>query len=758
MKKECLGLALWGLTAIAAVQAEETNDTTRVITLQEVEVSSSRATYKTPIAYSDVSKQEIEKNNYGQDIPYLLLQTPSVIVTSDAGTGIGYTGFRIRGTDANRINVTTNGIPLNDSESHGVFWVNMPDFASSLQDLQVQRGVGTSTAGAGAFGASINMKTDRTSNQAYGELNGSYGSFNTSKATVKLGSGLLNGRWAFDARLSSIESDGYIDRASVDLKSYFVQGGYYGEKTLLKLLTFGGKEQTYHAWDGVPYGIWDGQPTGAFLPDRKYNPSGYRGDDAQGNPLYYDNQTDNYMQTHYQLHLLQVLSPELQLNAALHYTKGDGYYEEYKTASDLTFYGLIPFEQGGAAITSTDLVRRKFLDNHFGGIVLSLNYKKDRWDVHFGGAANRYVGNHFGQVIWTEKYVGNWKPDHEYYRGLGHKNDANLYLKGTYALTSRLSLYGDLQYRFIDYKIGGVNDAWDFYEDRLQSLDIRKYFNFFNPKTGLFWQIDANNDVYASFAVAHREPNRNNYTNAGFETSPVAERLQDYEWGYTYKERDFSAGVNFYYMRYKDQLVLTGKTNEIGEPLTSNIPDSYRMGVEVMAGWKIVPCLRWDANLTVSRNRIKEYSEFVDYYRYNVVTEEYDWDHQQENKIGDTPISFSPDWIANNLFSFSRQQWSASLQSSYVGKQYVDNTGNNDRKIDPYFVNNLRLGYTFQLPHLKSLGLSVAVNNLFNEKYETNAWVYSGLYEADGKAVRGDDFGYFPQAGTNVLVNVSLKF
>ncbi|MDR3217854.1 MAG: TonB-dependent receptor [Dysgonamonadaceae bacterium] len=752
------------LTAVFAEEIEK--DSSKVMNLREVEVISFRAGAKTPVAYANMDKQTVEKYNFGQDIPFLLTLTPSVIATSDAGTGIGYTGFRIRGTDANRINITTNGIPLNDSESHGVFWVNMPDFASSLEDLQVQRGVGTSTNGAGAFGASINMKTGHIPLEAYGEFNGSYGSFNTAKATFKTGTGIINEHWAFDARLSSINSDGFIDRASVDLKSYFAQGAYFNNNTLLKFITFGGKEKTYHAWDGVPDYILFPADAAAEA-NRTYNPSGYIGDDENGNPLYYKNQTDNYQQTHYQLSLLQVLNPNLNLNVSLHYTKGLGYYEEYKTRRSLQEYGLNPFVSDGETVKKSDLVRQKHLDNDFGGAIFSLDYKRERWNISLGGGANRYDGRHFGYLTWVKNYSNDNRffPEQEYYRSKGEKFDANIYLKGNYQLTEALSLYGDLQFRSIDYKINGKNDTWDWLIAEMQNLDVRENFRFFNPKGGLFYQINSGNQVYASAALAHREPNRNNYTDAGVNEIPQPERLTDYELGYKFNNRIFAVGVNLYYMLYKDQLVLNGKVNEIGEPLTSNVPDSYRTGIELTAGIRILPSLKWDGNLTLSRNKIKNYTEYVVVYDADGNAEA----AQQADNYGTTNISYSPDVIANSLFSFEYKSFNAGFHSNYVGKQYLDNTGATDqnlaetgkkeRSIDAYFLNNLRLAYDFQLKGMKKLSINLLVNNIFNEQYESNGWVWSCYYrQADGSLEPYTEKSYFPQAGTNVLANIVLRF
>lgn len=760
MKKEFILFAALSVAQFSFAEKQENTkqDSIKTVNIEEVQIIASRATENTPMAYTNIGQEEIEKVNFAQDIPFLLLLTPSVVATSDAGTGIGYTGFRIRGTDANRINVTTNGIPLNDSESQGVFWVNTPDFASSVQDLQVQRGVGTSTTGAAAFGASINMKTENQSVSPYGEINGTYGSFNTVKATLKLGTGRIANHWSFDGRLSSITSDGYIDRASADLKSYFFQGGYYDEKNMVKFITFGGIEKTYHAWDGVPK---DKLQEG----DRTYNPSGFMGFDANGKSLFYDDQTDNYDQKHYQLLFTHIFNSSLQLNAALHYTDGEGFYEEYKTGRKLTEYGLNPFyDAEGNLVEKSDLVRQKWLDSDFYGGIFSLNYKKAKWDVTFGGGLNNFECDHFGKVLWLQKYVGNtdFYPEHEYYRSKGRKFDTNIYLKANYALNSKFSLYGDVQYRYIDYKTDGTNEVWDWQTEAMQILDIHQKFNFFNPKAGIFYQINRTNKVYASFAVGHREPNRNNYTDADVNENPTYETLYDYELGYTFNYNWFAAGLNLYHMQYDNQLILNGKVNEIGEPLTSNIPDSYRQGIELTLAAQICPWLKWNGNLTLSRNKIKKFTEYVDLYIYDEPSDEWEWSGQIENKLGTTSIAYSPNVIAGSLFSFNYKNWDAGLQSNFVGKQYIDNTGSDDRSLDAYFVNNLRLGYNFQIKNMKGLKISVLVNNLFNEKYESNAWVYSSYLQRDPSSPqtmsRTEDFGYFPQAGTNVLVNLDIRF
>lgn len=746
MKKEFLtvtGLVLTGFMSVA----QET-DSVRYVHLQEIQVVSTRATQKTPVAFSTISKEQIKKQNFGQDIPFLLTLTPSVVATSDAGTGVGYTGVRVRGTDATRINITTNGVPLNDAESHSLYWVNTPDIASSVEDIQIQRGAGTSTNGAGAFGASINMKTESVSTSPYGEVSGSYGSFNTHKEVIKVGTGLLNGLWGFDARLSNIGSDGYIDRASSDLKSYFFQGGYYGNNTIVKFITFGGKEKTYHAWNGVTaeqimkYG-------------RRYNSSGGITNGTDSVVGFYNDQNDNYIQTNYQLLFTQRFSPVWNLNVTLHYTDGEGYYQEYKNDRSFEEYGLMPYMLDGVKVKKSNLIRQKRMDNGFGGGVFSLNYTDQRLAASFGGGANHYNGDHFGRVIWVKNYIGNLLPDHEYYRNKGEKTDINFYLKGNYELIKdHLNLYADLQYRHINYRINGINDKWDWINEQMQALNVNNNYDFFNPKVGLFYQINRQNSAYASFSIAQKEPTRNNFTDAKFDVMPSSEKLFDYEAGYTFTNSTFLAGVNFYYMKYKDQLILTGETNDIGEPLAANVPDSYRTGFEFTLGAKITPWLSWNGNLTLSRNRIQNYTAVI--YNYISATE---MSEKVENYLGDTPISFSPDLTFNSLFSFNLKGFSAGFQSLYVGSQYVDNTGNKSssagsNSLDDYFVNNLRVGYTFPMKFLKSVSLNVLVNNIFNAQYISNGSVYSSM--TDGK--RSDEMYYFPQAGTNVLANLTVRF
>ena len=716
----------------------------KAFVLNEITVNSLRATEKSAVTYSDVKKTDIEKRNLGQDIPYLLALTPSFITTSDAGTGIGYTGFRIRGTDANRTNITVNGVPLNDAESHGTFFVNMPDFASSLSSVQVQRGVGTSTNGAAAFGASINMQTEGLNAKPYGEISTSIGSFNTNKNTLKAGTGLMSNGFAFDARLSNVTSDGYIDRASVDLKSYFFSAGYYAEKTTLKFLTFGGNEKTYQAWNGVDSEI--------MKTNRTYNELGEYTDN-NGNTQYYDNQTDNYNQTHYQLHWLQELTPKLHLNATAHLTRGIGYYEEYKTDRKYKEYGLTPDTIAGTVQKKTDLVRQKWLDNYFYGVTYALNYETEKLNATIGGAVNRYNGDHYGKVIWVRN-GNNVDMSKLWYRSTSVKDDANIYAKANAEVLENLFASVDLQYRYISYSMNGTDDKYDADNGTMRDITTAKpyEFHFFNPKLGLTYKIDKKQDVYASYSISNREPNRNNYTErAATEAQPTFETLYDAEAGYRYQSPEVSVGANLYFMNYKNQLILTGRISEIGELLTTNTPNSYRAGIELSAGVKITDWLKWDGNVSFSQNKILNFTEeAVDMY-----DADWNWIGAQDNNLGTTDIAYSPNTVANSVFTATINRLEIGLYSNYVGKQYFDNTSNNDRAIAAYFVNNLSAKYSLTLSKIKSIDLQILVNNLLNAKYSTNAYTWYSYY-LDG--VRTNETRYFPQAGTNLLASITFKF
>ncbi len=747
-KRNILAVALAGVGMVALAQTTATD----TVALNEVEVLATRASSNTPVAFTNFSKKQIETVNHGKDIPFLLSNTPSVLTTSDAGAGVGYSSMRVRGTDATRINITVNDIPMNDAESHSIYWVNTPDFASSLQDIQVQRGVGTSTNGSGAFGASVNMLTQRFSNSAYGEVSGSYGSFNTNKETVKVGTGLMGDHWAMDMRLSHIGSDGYRDRASSALYSYYVQLGYFANKTALRFITFGGKEDTYHAWDGIS--------RSDLTDNRTYNPNGAIKHDGKVTG-FYDDQKDVYRQTHYQLILDQTFNPQWKLNFALHYTDGYGYYQEYKNARTLKEYLLEPIVTAEGKVKKASLVRKKAVESDFGGAVFSLKYAGERLHATLGGGFNAYKNDHYGRVLWVEQYTAQLDPAHEYYRNTGKKQDFNVYAKANYDIWKGLSAYADLQFRHIGYTIDGDNDKWDWTAspEHLQTLNIDETFNFFNPKAGLNYRIDKNQRAYASFAIAQKEPTRNNYTDGLFLEHPRAEKLYDWELGYEFSNERFHAGANFYYMKYKDQLVLNGKLNEIGEAMAENVPDSYRLGVELTAGVKITEWLRWDVNATLSENKIKNYVGYVS--DYNADTWDDMWT-QSAVECGKTTIAFSPSFIGNSNIAFNYKGFEASFQSQYVSRQYLDNFENKEDSLDPYFVNNLHLAYTFKLPHIRSITAGVSVYNVFNEKYENNGYSQTcALYKGGDKSNAmqlSSDPRFYPMAGTNVLAHLTLRF
>ncbi len=703
----------------------------KIILEDEVVISSTRMTKAMPATYSDISKEELRRSNLGKDMPMLLQTSPGVVVTSDAGAGIGYTGIRIRGTDITRINVTVNGIPLNDPESHGVFWVNLPDLASSVESIQIQRGVGTSANGAAAFGASINIQTQGLRSDPYAELSSSAGSFNTFKNNVMLGTGLIDGKFTIDARLSKITSDGYVDRAFSDLKSFFVSGGYYSDKSIFRVKVFSGKEQTYQAWNGVPLD--------SLATNRTYNPSGEY-EDEEGNLRYYDNETDNYRQDHYQLFFSRQLNRQLILNLAAFYVRGFGYYENFKQNQRFSKYGLPHVIVGGDTITKTDLVRRKYLDNHFTGGNLSLNYTPSgQTQVFFGGGLNHYRGAHYGTVHWADFSAGAL-PGRRYYENDGLKIQYDVFVKVIHRFFDRFNAYADVQLRGVNYEIEGIHDD-------LRDISQQHDFLFFNPKIGLVYDITQRHQVYFSFAGANREPTRSDYRDADESHNPLPEKLLNYELGHLINYDRFRINTNFYYMDYKDQLVLTGKINNVGSPIFTNVPSSYRVGVELDAAWKVSNMLRWSGNVTISRNKIKAFTEFVD-----------SWDppyEQISNELGETDISFSPSVIANSIFHFTPvEKLNLSLVSRYVGKQFFDNTSGNDRALDPWFVNDVRINYTLSTDFIREIEVHLLINNIFNTEYESNAWVYRYILNGEYEQMAG----YFPQAGINVLGGVTLKF
>lgn len=718
------------------------------IKLRPVEVTANRADRKTPVAFTNVSKQQLLKANDGRDMTYLLSATPSFVATSDAGTGMGYTSMRVRGTDATRINVMANGIPVNDSESGVVFWVNMPDLASSVRDVQIQRGVGTSANGGAAFGASVNMITDAPADDPYAEVSGSYGSFNTNRETLRIGSGLLNGHWSFDARISHMSSDGYIERASSKLWSYFGQAAYSRPGTLLRFLAFGGKERTYMAWDYASH-----EQMKEF--GRRYNPCGEY-TDSEGKTAYYSNQYDYFAQHHFQIHLSQRLADKWHLNAALHYTDDFGNYEQMKTGQKLVKYGLVPFaDSEGNTVKKSDLIRLKYNDNSFGGGLANVNFRSGSLDLTFGGAINYFHGHHFGQIQWVRNYIGAIDPLQEYYSNTGRKLDGNIYARANYSFGPGFSAFGDLQYRGVHYTIDGASDNWNDLLGQMDPLDVDKRWNFFNPKVGLNFD-NGPHRAFASWSVAHKEPVRSNFTD-GFNplTPPRAERLFDYEVGYVFNHPMISAGLNLYYMDYKDQLVLNGRLSDTGNPLSVNVPRSYRMGMEISADFRPCNWFEWQVSATLSRNRIKDFTQYV-----------YNWGEDDgESDIlafhyKDTPIAFSPEAIVNNSFIFKVKGFEATLQTQYVGRQFMDNTGSAEVELKAYCVTNLLMSYT--LPRIRGVKewiIGLNINNLFNAKYENNGYA-SAYYDGYDDPARRVQYwtGYSAQATINAMGTLTLKF
>lgn len=699
-----LFLSSFLLFTLATFAQEKAKDTTQINQLDEVLVSAIRVTSKTPVSFSNLSQKEIKTRNLGQDIPILMNYMPSVVTTSDAGNGLGYTGIRVRGSDATRVNVTINGIPYNDSESHGTFWVNMPDFASSLQSVQLQRGVGTSTNGAGAFGASLNMLTDSYSEKAAGEISNSFGSFNTKKHTVKFSTGLLNDRFEIAGRVSTLKSDGYIDRASSDLKSYFLQGTYVGKTTLIKALAFGGNEKTYQSWNGI-----DGE---TLLSNRTFNSAGIYTDEL-GQTRFYNNETDNYQQDHYQLHWNEKVSNNWNTNLAFHYTKGKGYYENYKEEADFSSYGLTPISINGNSINTTDLIRQKWLDNDFYGTTFSANYQSGAIEFIFGGSYNKYEGNHFGNVIWA-RFASQSELGDRYYDDVATKTDGTAFAKANYKVNEKWSLFGDLQVRNVHYKANS-------YETGL----VNDNFSFFNPKAGVNYSINFKNNLYFSYARTNREPNRTDYE--GGIVKP--EKLNDFELGWRYLSEKVQLNSNLYYMAYKDQLILTGTLDDVGSPIRSNSENSYRLGLEVDAEILVSKKISLRPNVTLSRNKNLDLAVSGQNY-------------------GTKDISYSPSVIAGNSLIYKPTE---SLQivwlQKYVGQQYMNNIESAESKLADYFINDLNISYEIKPKSIfKSIVIKGLVNNVLDKKYSSNGYMWD-VYPY-----------YYPQAGTNFLAGLTLKF
>ncbi|MEJ0054163.1 MAG: TonB-dependent receptor [Bacteroidota bacterium] len=680
----------------------------------EVVVVATRANDKTPTTFSNVSTQAIQKQNFGQDLPYILNWTPSVVTTSDAGAGVGYTGLRVRGSDASRVNVTINGIPYNDSESQGTYWVDIPDIASSTQSIQIQRGVGTSSNGAGAFGASLNVQTNSLRADPYTEIMTAAGSFNTQRYTLRAGTGLINNRWAFDGKVSKITSDGYVERAASDLNSYYLSGGYYGKNTMIKAIVFGGSEKTYQSWYGVD--------SATLATNRRMNYAGAIYGPDGSVIRYYDNQVDDYKQDHYQLHISQQLGKYWNANAALHYTYGRGYYEEYHQGESFANLGLPDVTLKDTTLSSSDVIVRQWLDNKFYGITYSLNYTKNKTNLVWGGAYNEYAqARHFGEVIWAQ-YADQVPIRYQYYQGTAQKNDFNTYAKWNYNLTEKLNTFVDLQYRHIDYKTSGIRDDQS-------SYDVNEKFDFFNPKFGLSYTLSEKNVLYGSYAVANREPNRSDFVDG--DVKPRPEHLENLEMGWRRNTQRYVLELNYYLMNYTDQLVLTGALNNVGSPIRANVGKSYRTGLEASAVIRISSRWSWNVNATWSVNKNKDF----------VVDE----NNLQVKK--NTSIILSPGLIAGSQVTYSLlKNFQITWLAKHVGKQYLDNTETERLTLPSYVTNDLRFNYQILPKGMKEIGLSFLANNIFDAKYSSNGAVY------------GSTAYYYPQAGRNYMVMMTLKF
>ncbi len=745
MNKNLIACAAAITAAPLSVQGAKTEVSTdsMAVILQSVEVTANRAGAKTPVAFTNLKAKEIAKSNDGRDIPFLIQSTPSVVVTGDAGGGIGYSSIRVRGTDPTRINITANGVPINDSESSRTYWVNMPDIASSIRDIQIQRGAGTSANGAGAFGASINMITAAPSSESSSEAAVSYGSYNSNRQSLKVSSGLIGDHWSADARISHIGSDGYIDRATSQLWGYSAQLAYNNGGTGVRLLAFGGKERTYMAWDYASKEDME-------LYGRRYNPCG-KYTAADGSTAYYPDQYDNFAQHHLHLIATHVFSNRLQLNVTGHYTKGDGYYEQYKTRRTLAEYGLEPFyNSDGEKVKKSDLVRRKFNDNDFGGALANLRYSSGRINAVGGAAVNWHRGLHFGQVMWVRNYIGAINPLQQYYSNTGRKMDANAFVRTDIDLSDRLSAYADVQYRHIRYSIRGASDNYDYNISAPARLDVLRNYNFFNPKAGLSYTCGAQR-AYLSWSVAHKEPVRDNFTDGDPMVYPSPERLFDYEAGWSLRKQNFSLAAGLYLMDYKDQLVLTGQLSDTGNPISVNVPSSYRAGVELQGDLRPVSWFEWNASATLSRNRIRNFVEYI-------------YEDEYANPIafdrGDTPIAFSPSVIANNAFKVNFGGFEASLTTRYVSSQYMNNAATPEAMLDAYCVSDLGAAYTWQhVAGFKSLRVSATAYNVFNAKYFNNGYTGAGYtIGANGKPDIYRYSGYAAQSPINFLTTIALNF
>lgn len=718
MKKLILTVFLFSNLIISQ---EKVTDTIQSLeqNLDEVIVEAIRIDRSSPFSFSNVDKKDLELKNLGQDLPILLNFSPSVVTTSDAGAGIGYTGIRIRGVSPQSTNITINGIPYNDPESLGTFWVNLPDFTSSVESLQIQRGIGTSTNGSGAFGASINILTDKISQFAYTEIANSFGSYNTLKHTVKLSTGIINDHFEISGRLSKIDSDGYIDRAYSDLKSYFIQANYFDENTLIKAITFGGHEKTYQSW----YGITKEQ----MIENRRQN------------PYTYENEIDNYKQDHFQLHWSEQINNTLSTNISLNYTDGRGYFEQYRDDDSVeTYSGIVKsdLDENGNETGTTDLIRRRWLDNDFYVLNASLNYNYENLNLILSGSYSNYIGDHFGEVIWARNFDDNYSIRDRYYEGNGKKNDLSFFTKVSYKLKDIL-IYGDLQLRKINYKTSGMTSD-------LINLKLDKKYNFFNPKIGITHNLNSNSLIYLSYSRANREPSRSDYEN---NPDIKPEKLNDLEFGYRLSSNKLEVNLNAYYMLYNEQLVLTGAIDDVGAPIRTNSGSSYRVGIESEINLELSRKLDISSNLTLSSNKNKEVIS-----NYNGAL----------TNFGKTNLSYSPNFITNNTINYKfTDKFSLSMLSKYVGKQFMGNTDAKNSILESYFVNDLNFNLKITPKRIfNEIVVSGLINNILDKEYVSNGYyyTYNDTWSNPGETITLDGAGYYPQATRNFLVGLLLKF
>lgn len=692
------------------------------ILVKPLEVTALRAANDDPFAKNTVTAADIQKQNTGKDLPILLDQTTSTVTYSDAGAGVGYTYLRIRGADITRINVTVDGIPVNDAESQGVFWVNTPDLVSSVNDIQIQRGAGSSTNGSGAFGASVNVSTNKLNPKPYVDMAASYGSFNTLKTTINAGTGLLGNRFTVDARASRIVSDGYVDRGASNLQSFFVSGAYWGKKTTLRFNAFTGKEKTYQSWNGIPEYMLDTA--------RTYNSSGT---EKPGEP--YRNETDNYRQDYYRAFVTHAFNPRWSLNGALFLTRGKGYYENYKAGEDLSTYGLAPVVSGTDTLTSSDVVRQLWLDNYFYGATLSTQYQSKRVRLTLGGAYSSYDGRHYGRLTWAQVGLPDSDP-YEYYFLSSFKKDANVYAKLNWEFVNNVFLYADVQYRYVNYIMNGFRNN--------PALLRREQYHFVNPKLGFTWKMTAADRLYISSAVAQKEPNRDDFEVAG--QAPKPEFLVDTELGYARSKSRYAIEANAFYMYYRNQLILTGKINDVGAYTRTNVPVSYRAGLEVQGSVKFLKIVTFSANAAFSINKINAFTEYLD---------DYDAGGQVEVAHKNTDIAFSPNIIVGGTLSVNPVKGlTFDLVTKFVGRQYLDNTQNKARSLNPFSVTDFRARYEFSYRWLKGLGLFVNLYNITNTRYEPNGYTFSYIY---GGQTTTENF-YFPQARFHWALGTSIRF